>query len=298
MAPREDVRVGLDYLAAIRTLHQRVRCAHPLHGLYEAAELEWFWTNPRSTDTLPQLFWYDEGDQLVAAAVINDFSEGGSALYGDPILVLSTMPDASPEWIAHVVERALDHASASGIGSLSIEVLRADAMMIDLLTSHGFERQDDAMIKCWLDADACAQISPLDDRYRLLSRAETMQHPHHMIRPPRPHRPHFELRLGELSLYRPDLDLVVFDSNDEPAGYGLFWYDPVSATGTVEPMRTHDDHQGQGLARHILTNGIARLVAAGARRISIAYEPDNPASGPLYRSVGFEPHQQTDLYTR
>ena len=37
--------------------------------------------------------------------------------------------------------------------------------------------------------------------------------------------------------------------------------------------------------------------SAGAERISIGFEPDNPASGSLYRSVGFEPHRRTDVFS-
>lgn len=61
-------------------------------------------------------------------------------------------------------------------------------------------------------------------------------------------------------------------------------------------MRTHDEHQGRRLARHVLTAGVDLLARAGARRISICYEPDHPASGRLYRSVGFEPNIRTDLF--
>ena len=48
------------------------------------------------------------------------------------------------------------------------------------------------------------------------------------------------------------------------AAYGLFWFDPATATGLVEPMRTEDDHQRRGLARHVLTAGVD-LLAGPAR---------------------------------
>lgn len=68
-------------------------------------------------------------------------------------------------------------------------------------------------------------------------------------------------------------------------------------TGLVEPIRTEDDHQRRGLARHVLTAGIERLAEAGARRIKICYEPGNPASSHLYLSVGFQPVRQTDVFS-
>jgi GNAT superfamily N-acetyltransferase len=98
--------------------------------------------------------------------------------------------------------------------------------------------------------------------------------------------------VAETSLYRPDLDLVVHDSSDSVAAYGLFWYDPATATGLVEPMRTEDDHQRRGLARHILTTGVDLLAEAGAsasrsamnqttRRRNISTSA--PASSPIGR---------------
>jgi len=65
--------------------------------------------------------------------------------------------------------------------------------------------------------------------------------------------------------------------------------------GVVEPMRTEDAHQGRGLARHVLTSGIELLVQAGAERIKICFEPDNPASSHLYPSVGFVPGRRNDM---
>ena len=87
------------------------------------------------------------------------------------------------------------------------------------------------------------------------------------------------------------------DGDDSVAAYGLFWYDPETATGLVEPMRTEDDHQRRGLARHILTTGIDLLADAGAERVKICFEPDNPASKGLYLSVGFEPDRQTVIFS-
>ena len=52
----EQHRSGIDYLRAVTALLQRVRGADPTKGLYEAADLQWWWRTPRSTDNLPQLF--------------------------------------------------------------------------------------------------------------------------------------------------------------------------------------------------------------------------------------------------
>jgi RimJ/RimL family protein N-acetyltransferase len=277
-------------LGVVTALLQRARSAHPTAGLYEAADLQWWWRTPRSTDNLAQLFWFDDLGRPEAAVIATDW---GDRVALDPIV----MPDATPDWRAHVMERGLAHADESGFGTVGLEVDRADEILPELLAGHGFEIGEGGVVETWLAADARPQISLLHGDYRLSSRLDTMQRPHHMISPKRNHLD-LEERLRQTSLYRPDFDLVVHDSHDSVAAYGLFWYDPETATGLVEPMRTEDEHQRRGLARHILTTGLDLLADAGAQRIKICYEPDNPASSGLYLSVGFEPLRQTVVFSR
>ncbi len=290
---REAHHAGPDYLRAATTLLQRVRNADPSAGLYEAAEIHWWWGVERSTDNVSQLFWYDEHDQPVAAVFVNDFGNRSSAVYEDPMMVVVVMPDSSSDWVAEVVERGLAHFGQLGIGGVELEVDPTDDIMVETLSAHGFSRKGDAIVEGSMEAANRPEISSLHDGYRLFSRRDTTAHAHHMADE---RRPEIEPRLQQGSLYRPDLDLVVLADDGDVAGYGLFWYDPETAMGVVEPMRTADAHQQRGLARHILTSGINLLVAAGAERISVCFEPDNPAAGRLYTSVGFEPHRRTAMF--
>ena len=282
----EEHRVGVHYLEAVTALLQRVRSVHPTRGLYEAAELQWWWSETsRSTDNLGQLFWFDDSGRPEAAVIVTDWRD---RITLDPIV----MPDATPDWVARVIGRGLAHASESGFDSVELEVDRADDVLREVLAGHGFAIREAGMVESWLAADALPEISPLHDDYRLFSRLDTMQRPHHMIKR---NGSDVEQRLLQTSLYRSDLDLLILDSDDNHAANGLFWYDPETATGVVEPMRTEDHHQRRGLARHVLTTGIDLLAGAGAVRIKIVFEADNPASTHLYLSVGFEPVKQTDL---
>lgn len=293
-ALRERQLVGLDSLEAVTVLLQRVRNAHPTAGLYQAAELQWWWRNPRPTDEFGQLFWFDEHGRPAAAVIATDWGDGSSAVYEDTTLAMIAMPDASPEWLAHLVDRGLAHAAEAGIETVDLEVDVADPVVREVLAGRGFERKGDGVIEGWLAAAERPAVSRLSEGYRLSTRSQTMQRPHHFGTRGGPRT---EERLRQTSLYRSDLDLVVHDIQDEVAAYGLFWFDPETATGVVEPMRTEDAHQRRGLARHVLTAGVDRLAAAGAERISIGWEPDNPASGHLYRSVGFEPVLRTDVFS-
>jgi RimJ/RimL family protein N-acetyltransferase len=284
---REQLLSGVHYLKAVTTLLQRIRKMHPTAGLYEAADLQWWWRTPRTTDNIPQLFWFDPEDHPVAAVIATDW---GQRISLDPML----LPGAPSEQIKHVMERGLAHAAQHGFHHIGLEVDPANEALREVLIRHGFSAEA-GFVEAWLEADARPEISTLHEGYRLLNRIDAASSPYHMIK--RGH-PEMELRLRQTSLYRPEFDLAVYDNQDQSAAYGLFWYNPETSTGLVEPMRTEDAHQRRGLARHILTAGVDLLARAGARRIKICYEPDNPASRTLYLNVGFQPLRQTLVFSR
>lgn len=285
---REDHRVGIAYLEEVTTLLQRVRAAHPTAGVFEAADFQWWWRTSRSTDVLPQLFWFDDAGSPEAAVIATDW---GDRIGLDPIF----MPDAGTDWIAHVVERGLGHANESGLEAVEFAIDRADEVMADVLAGHGFTNLEDELVDSWLASEARPAINALNPDYRLASRIDTLSAPHHMSARS---GPDVEERLRQTSLYRGDLDLVVLDSDDRAVAYGLFWFDPETATGLVEPMRTEDDHQRRGLARHVLTSGINSVFDAGADRIKIAWDQENPAARTLYTSVGFNHVRECAVVSR
>jgi predicted N-acetyltransferase YhbS len=170
-----------------------------------------------------------------------------------------------------------------------------DALMVSLVTAAGFVAEPGQGAAAWMQAHSAPTISPLPEGYSLASRADMGAATHHFADRT---GPHVADRLEQTSLYRPDLDLVVLDTDGEPAAYGLFWHDPTTEVGCVEPMGTNKLHRRRGLARHVLTSGIHRLVESGASRIKINYETGNPASRSLYLDVGFIPAMTTSLYVR
>lgn len=290
---REELRVGIDSVETVTTLLQRIRSAHPTKGLFEAADLQWWWRTKRSTDELGQLFWFDDDGLPVAAVILVDWG-------GDVAMAPMIMPDTEGAWVGHVIKRGLAHAADAGIGGVDLEVDRADQVMHNILLGLGFTTDDDAetasvsVVEAWLPIDARPEIGPLYDGYRLLRRSDPLVQPHHLNERS---GPDVEERLRQTSLYRADLDLLMVDQNDNHAAHGLFWHDPVTSTGLVEPMRTEDEHQRRGLARAVLTTGLDLLAEAGAERVKLCFEPDNPPARELYLSVGFEPVKETVVFS-
>jgi GNAT superfamily N-acetyltransferase len=283
---QERLLTGIHYLEAATTLLRRVRAAHPTAGTLEAADLQWWWRTPRSTDDLPQLFWFDRSGHPEAAVVATDWGDGIAL---DPILV----PNATPDRVAYVIERGLAHAGELGFGAVDIVIDRADHAMRETLVRRGFVDENAEQLEvvvAWLEAAARPAVGPLCEGYRSCSRRDAMHRTHHLIAR---NGPEVEARLRQTSLYRHDLDLLVLDDRDAVAAYGLFWFDPDTATGLVEPMRTEDDHQRRGLARHVLTKGVDLLAAAGATRIKVCFRPGDEAARELYLGVGFVPDKQT-----
>ena len=72
---REEHRVGLDYLDDVTALLQRIRSAHPTAGLYEPPICSGGGAAPRSTDDLPQLFWFDDLGRPEAAVIATDWGD-------------------------------------------------------------------------------------------------------------------------------------------------------------------------------------------------------------------------------
>jgi predicted N-acetyltransferase YhbS len=78
------------------------------------------------------------------------------------------------------------------------------------------------------------------------------------------------------------------------AGYALFWADPVTGVGLVEPVRTESSHQGRGIASHLIAVGLDRLAAHGCQRLKVCNDRD------LYQRLGFRPLRGATaaIYTR
>ncbi len=282
------VVTGKSYLELATTLLQRMRLARPTGGVWEAADVQWWWRQERATDRDGQLFWLDDRGDPLAAAIRTDFGHGVQC----DVLVLRADRD-----LERTVWRAAIGRSGA-IGTSAEFPVRLDDAGIDELVAAGFSPADGpGVIACWLDATGRPPIPPLPDGYRLLSRADTQDRPHPLIRR---NGPDAADRLSTCSLYRPELDLVVEAPDGQTAGYGLFWADPVTSVGLVEPIRTEDEHQRRGIASHIVAAGLDRLAAHGCRRMKVGndlsiylragFRPLNEATAPVYTRSGISGH--------
>ena len=69
MVVRRELLRGLGRLNATTTVLQRARLADPLGGMWEAADVQWWWRRPRATDELALPVWFDEVGPVAAAGL-------------------------------------------------------------------------------------------------------------------------------------------------------------------------------------------------------------------------------------
>jgi RimJ/RimL family protein N-acetyltransferase len=251
--------------------------------MWEAADLHWWWRKERRSDTREQLFWADANGRDVAATLLTDW---GSHWGLDAIVVPGADEALEQIWPAAVaLVPDLSRLDGDGAPDVHMYVVDGDEVLLRLAAAAGFVATDDRGASCWMPADRRPSSERPPSGYWLSDRVVDAARPHPMISR---NGTQVAERLAATSLYRPELDLCVRDERGGAAAYGLFWFDPVTATGHVEPMRTEDAHQGKGLARCVLAEGLQRLAALGARRVKVNHELSNPAATQLYRGAGFE----------
>jgi GNAT superfamily N-acetyltransferase len=282
MAVREVRVSGRVYLALATELLQRARLADSVAGLWEAADLQWWWRTPRRSDAVDQLFWIDD-EGPVAGVVLTDW---GRAWGCDPIVVSGAGVPLALVWA-----RAIE--AIEGLGLEAVEVLARDDdfELLDLLAGTGFVPGDERSGVTWMDAADRPDVTGLPEGFALVDRAVRSPKPHPMRRRS---GEGVEARLRQCSLYNPALDLAVETAAGEAAGYALFWFDPVTKVGLVEPMRVEDAYQRRGLARALLTTGLDRLARRGARRLKVGYATD--VARALYVGAGFDVISTTRSY--
>jgi GNAT superfamily N-acetyltransferase len=284
MAIREVRASGLEYLALATELLQRARLADAEAGLWEAADLQWWWRTPRRSDAVGQFFWIDD-EGPVAGVVLTDW---GRAWGCDPIVV----PGVSTVTLPTVWARALEAINALGLRAVEVLARDDDPELQGLLAAAGFATDESRSGITWMNAPDRPEVTALPEGFALVDRARSTTRLHPMRRRS---GDGVEARLKQCSLYDPGLDLSVEAADGPVAGYALFWLDPVTEVGLLEPMRVEGAYQRRGLARAMLTAGLDRLAQQGARRLKVGYATD--VARALYAGAGFQVTSTTRSYT-
>jgi GNAT superfamily N-acetyltransferase len=268
---RRELLRGLERLRATSTVLQRARLLDPLAGMWEAADVQWWWRRPRATDDLALPVWSDAEGPVAAAGL----TAWGDVWQVDVFAVPSTVSE-DEIWAA-----ALAVAEEHRVDELRVLLTERDTAIERLALGSGFATTDERSGTSWMSTGQQAPVSHVEG-FAIVDRSGSADRPHPMVA----RNGHLvEARLRQCPLYDPALDLAVVDATGTVAGYALFWFDPVTLVGLLEPMRVEDGFQRRGLARMLLTEGLDRLARRGARRMKVGFESD--AARDLYLGAGF-----------
>jgi predicted N-acetyltransferase YhbS len=268
---RRELLRGLGRLNATTAVLQRARLADPLGGMWEAADVQWWWRRPRATDELALPVWFDEAGPVAAAGLTAWEDTWQAYVFAVPSIV-----DEQDVWAA-TLEATAGHPREA----LQVLVCDGDAPLAGLAIQSGFAMTDELSGTAWMEADQRPPVAQVDG-FAIVDRVTRADRPHPMIAR---NGELVEARLRQCSLYDPTLDLAVEDVDGSVAGYALFWFDLATLVGLLEPMRVEDVLQRRGLARMLLTNGLDRLGRKGAHRLKVGFETD--AARNLYLGAGF-----------
>ena len=215
-----------------------------------------------------------------------------------------------PEMIGWA-EAACTEQPAPG-GALSVITFLTDSRRIEALEALGYRpgEQRSVHFRCALSGDIPPTDLPpgfrirdcvgINSEVRAACHRHAWNHLDHIGLPDA--RSQFSAEVYEqlkgAAGYDPTLDLIVEAEDGTPAANCVCWWDPESGVGTFEPVGTHVEFRGQGLARAVVTEGLHRLKArdAGWGRVGTA-SFNHPAVG-AYLSCGFELIDRTARWTR
>jgi predicted N-acetyltransferase YhbS len=279
---RRELLQGLERLNATTTVVQRARLADPRGGIWEAADVQWWWRRPRATDDLALPVWFDDLGPVAAAGLTAWDDTWQADVFAVPSIV-----KREDVWSA-----TLEAGAAHPGHALEVLVREDDAGLVDLAMQSGFTRTDELSGTTWMDADRRPPVVAVDG-FAIVDRVTRGDRTHPMIAR---NGEQVESRLQQCSLYDPALDLAVEDADGKVTGYALFWFDPTTSVGLLEPMRVEDEYQRRGLARMLLTNGLDRLARKGARRLKVGFSTD--AARNLYLGAGFVQASVDRLFVR
>jgi predicted N-acetyltransferase YhbS len=271
MSTKRVLMRGHDRLAAVSSILQQARLANPHTGIWDAADIQWWWRRPRVTDDLELPVWVDESGQIAAVGL----SAWGETWQTD-VFISSSAITVQEVW-AETMAVVHQHSPSS----LRLITPESNTELIQLALESGFVLTDEKSGTTWMKIAHRPQVKEIAG-FTIVDRTMRANTAHPMTGR---NGDEVESRLNECSLYDATLDLAVEDEAGNVAAYALFWFDPITSTGMLEPLRVEEDFQRRGLASYLIAAGLERLASKGAHEVKVAFESE--AAAQLYLKNGF-----------
>jgi mycothiol synthase len=186
--------------------------------------------------------------------------------------------------------------------SLSVNVAECDRERVTLLTSLGYQltKRDSEMRRKTL-ADPLPK-SVLPEGFSLRSVAG--EHEAALIA--EVHSSAFDskwtaekyLEVMRAPSFKIDNELVVVAPDGRFAAFLVYWLDPVSKSGLLEPVGCHKDFRQRGLTKALMIEGMKRMIDAGMETVLVGNKVSNEAASRLYDSLGLKKFSEGLEYSK
>ncbi|GEM_PF-709354 len=252
----------------------------------------------RGTNPAKHIYVHEANGEIVALVLIDPPRFGGFSVMIHP---LWRTPERETELIAWAMERRRDMLLESDHAkdALVTDSFDGDTARESALKALGFVAGEVTLLITSRSLDVPLPEPALPDGFTIQSAAALgMSEDDLADALGKVHSSAFGSNWGERKyltvMQSPAFDLqnemVVVAPNGELAAFCVVWIDPVTQSGLFEPVGCAEAYQRRGLTRALMYAGMRRMIAQGCTRAFVAHETeaDNPASGALYKSVGFE----------
>lgn len=104
------------------------------------------------------------------------------------------------------------------------------------------------------------------------------------------HQPNKEkyISMMKCSSYNPEFDLVLINNDEKVLSFATIWVDTENSIGVFEPVGTHEDFRGQGLAKAIMTFALNKLKENNIKKAYLKTGHNNCAAQTVYQSLDFK----------
>ena len=258
------------------------------------AEHSWGWETGRFLD------WRWGGNILRDRAEPGFFARNGTIIRRNNEIAALVVAEAGAE--DHCVLTATDDAElfdavlawllAKREGEPTIFYPSDDAPWLhDVLAAHGFEKGDVKEMGWGYDLTQIDGPPPVPDAFVIDHVAGESDYPEiarclHGAFGGEGDRLAVLRSLASNPGYRPELNVVARSADGRIASYCRGTVDPDSGVGSIDPVATHPDFQGNGLGRAIVLACFAAQARVGGREIYIGSGPEGSAGSRLYRKLG------------
>ncbi|UQA58953.1 GNAT family N-acetyltransferase [Polyangium aurulentum] len=278
-----------DLHALLGTITASWRFTRPLVNVTPGGVEWWFAVARSGIDWRERIRLWELDGEVVAWAFFEPPNELGNHLRVDlPADGRRAIVAEMLEWVA---ERALGQSEPPS--SVFLHVLDADHALCDDLRALGLTPSEASAFSHFhttLGAEPAAPVLPPGYRIRPVREDELAARVdlHRAAFTPSRMTVEKYRQLVTMPHYAFARDLVVEAPDGSLAAFTMVWWDPEARVGEFEPVGTHPDHRGKGLARAVNLAGLHLLRGLGALDVLVFSRTENAASEALYPSVGFQ----------